>query len=367
MKQLFSLLFVCLFLSVEAQVTVTLTGSTPSCSNPCNGTLSFSASGGNGPYTYMLIPSNMTSANGDFSGLCAGTYTVTVTDQSSNSASLSATVMLISMPMITGVTTTPIMPPMNYGAQVNYTGGQPPYYITWVAMPSQATIRIDTVNSLNDTISHLTPGDYGIYLTDSLNAAAGCIGSNNGPYTFSICDANAGNGIIIANTNDTVCSGTSVTIQFIMLPNFPLNTMIPPVYASDNANCDPSQSNGTFTCTLTQTTTFSGLWFYSMNCSPVPFQPLTIVVTTCTGIEQQENGQPAVQLSPNPSDGTFTVSSSDPGPLSVTIMDQAGRSCFTQTIRSGEQLSPSLAAGVYYCSIRSAAGVSIRKLIITGE
>lgn len=63
--------------------------STLSCSNDCDGSLVATASGGNGPYVYNWSNGLMT---GSINGLCAGTYTVTVTDQNGCSVVDSGTV-----------------------------------------------------------------------------------------------------------------------------------------------------------------------------------------------------------------------------------------------------------------------------------
>jgi gliding motility-associated-like protein len=72
-------------------LSVALTGSTNvSCFGMCDGTTGVSAAGGTVPYTYSWTPSGGTSANAI--GLCAGSYTCTLTDANNCSVKTSVTI-----------------------------------------------------------------------------------------------------------------------------------------------------------------------------------------------------------------------------------------------------------------------------------
>lgn len=359
------LLFIPVFIIslVHAQVTVTLNSMTPSCSQPCNGALSFTASGGTGPYTYTLTPNSQSNTNGSFSNLCAGSFTVTVVDAVGASATLSSSVSVISQPVITTVNTTAISPPMNYRAEVFYTGGQPRYFVTWLTMPSMAIIRVDTVSTLSDTISQLVPGDYGVFVSDSLSIAHNCLG-NPVPYQFSICDLTIGSSDLTVSPNDTVCSGTAITITYTPILFGPV-ALLTQIFSSDNASCDPSQSNGTFSCNITQTTTFSGAWFYAMNCGPIPYNPLTVTVLTCTGTNEISNTIPGLSIFPNPAKETLTFQVPGGGKMMVTITDAEGRICCASMVESGKQIDSGLSAGIYFCRVETENAVTTKKLVIT--
>lgn len=58
-------------------VTASITPADPTCFSSCNGSVTASGSGGTGPYTYQWTGGPATDV---WSNLCAGTYTVTVTD-----------------------------------------------------------------------------------------------------------------------------------------------------------------------------------------------------------------------------------------------------------------------------------------------
>ncbi|MDJ1504202.1 hypothetical protein, partial [Xanthocytophaga agilis] len=61
----------------------------PLCNGNSNGTISVSASGGTGPYTYSTDGVNFSNTTGNFSGLASGNYTITVKDSKGCTAQVS--------------------------------------------------------------------------------------------------------------------------------------------------------------------------------------------------------------------------------------------------------------------------------------
>jgi PKD repeat protein len=106
-KILLSLSFVLTTMCLLAAGHVVTTSVTnASCNGSCNGTAASSVSGGSGSYTFSWTGGGFTSTAQNVVGLCAGTYTVTVTDM--NDMSTATATAVISQPgamnIITGTT-----------------------------------------------------------------------------------------------------------------------------------------------------------------------------------------------------------------------------------------------------------------------
>ena len=91
MKKVFALSVGILFAvqSFAAGHIVSIAQTNVSCFGICDGTATSTVSGGVGPFTYAWSPSGGTSASA--TGLCAGSYTVTVTDNSDMSTAIATT------------------------------------------------------------------------------------------------------------------------------------------------------------------------------------------------------------------------------------------------------------------------------------
>lgn len=75
---------------VAASLAVTTTHTNPVCNSQCTGTATASPAGGTAPYSYLWSPGGQTTSG--VTGLCAGTYTVTVTDAMSTTTTSTVTI-----------------------------------------------------------------------------------------------------------------------------------------------------------------------------------------------------------------------------------------------------------------------------------
>ena len=136
MKKLFTLITL-LFISSLAfsQITITSSVTNVSCFGGSNGSATVTASGGSGaPYTYTLFSSPFPpNSSGVFTGLVAGTYSLSISDASANTTS---TFVTITQP--TQLTILPIIQNSltcagwcNGTASVSVMGGTAPYAYTW--------------------------------------------------------------------------------------------------------------------------------------------------------------------------------------------------------------------------------------------
>ena len=126
-----------------------------SCDGTCNGQITATVVGGTPPITYHWSNGATTPA---ISGLCAGTYTLTVTDQSAQTAS--ATTVLNAPPPFTFsyITTNPSDYISENGAiAVVVNGGTPPYTYQWTGPATGNTASLNNVPA----------GTYTIHITDA--------------------------------------------------------------------------------------------------------------------------------------------------------------------------------------------------------
>jgi len=136
-------------------VPLSATGSgTGTCS--CTGTATASPSGGIGPYTYLWAPSG--GNNSTATGLCAGSYTCTVTDAAGCTQNVNVTVSGIAGPSVSlqSITNASCNGGASGSATVNATGGSGVYTYSWSPSGGNAA-----------TATGLTAGNYTCTITDS--------------------------------------------------------------------------------------------------------------------------------------------------------------------------------------------------------
>jgi gliding motility-associated-like protein len=129
------------------------------CSGNCNGSATVFVTGGTSPYTYAwnTSPAQTTSTAVN---LCAGTYTVTVTDSRPGGCTITETVTITQPTTITATASQTTSVSCNGGnngcATVAVSGGTPNYAFSW--SPSGGT---------GQTACGLTAGNYTVTVTDS--------------------------------------------------------------------------------------------------------------------------------------------------------------------------------------------------------
>jgi len=146
-------------------MTVQISPTSPSCFGGCNGTITSTVTGGTPTYTYnWSTGSNATSV----SGLCAGNYSLTITD--ANGCIQTTATTVAPTPSIT-ITTTAV--PTNCAgscdgsASALASGGTPPYVYSWNTIP--------VTTNTTGTVAGLCSGNYVVTVTD----ANGCIQNAN--------------------------------------------------------------------------------------------------------------------------------------------------------------------------------------------
>ncbi len=284
-------------------ITTTISGVNPKCSTSCDGSFTSNSVGGTGAYTYSWIPVAAPSNTlQNPTGLCAGNYTLIVSDANNCKHQSIATLTNPSILLANTTFTNPLCSGVCDGvATANPIGGTAPYTYNWTA-PTQTT----------QTISNLCAGVYTVIVTDanlclvsqvvtlvnptviSLNPAvtpASCGSSNgsidasavtgNGPFSYNwsapIVSTNSvvtglGAGVytvVITSTNS--CSGTFVIP--LGNSNGPSGATITASNVSCNGQCDGS---AVVSNPIGGTPSYSLTWV-------IPANPTATITGLCVG------------------------------------------------------------------------------------
>ncbi|TAJ72079.1 MAG: hypothetical protein EPO45_19915, partial [Sphingobium sp.] len=199
-----------------SSLSATISGSNATCNGICNGSLTATSSGGTPPYAYTWMPAGITTPTA--TNLCAGVYTVTVTDNAGCSFTAVGTV---GQPAPISINLNPMIATCGLcdGAiNTSVAGGATPYTFSWTpgAMPIQ--------NPIN-----LCAGAYTLNLTD----ANGCT------QTANTIVSSAGGPAVTYNTTPSACSPCSGTVTLIQSGGTP-------PYLYDLSNGSPQQTSSTF-------------------------------------------------------------------------------------------------------------------------
>uniref|UniRef100_UPI003A93DC9D DUF7507 domain-containing protein n=1 Tax=Joostella sp. TaxID=2231138 RepID=UPI003A93DC9D len=168
--------------SCEAATPITVTvnqpdvlviGATPtivdvSCNGGDDGSVTATATGGSGTYEYSIDGFTTTVANGVFTGLSAGDYTIEVRDANDTSCEAETTVdVTVSEPLVVSGTTVQTdvscFGDATGAIALTPAGGTPPYSYVWST--SDGTIPSGT--NTNEDLTGLTGGTYSVVITDS--------------------------------------------------------------------------------------------------------------------------------------------------------------------------------------------------------
>ncbi len=163
-------------------LSATTSQTSPLCSGQCNGTAVVTPSGGTSPYTYLWSNG---STNDTITGLCAGTYSVTVTDALSNTTT--ATVTITQPTLLTlstsGVVNATCFGSCNGGVTLTANGGTPSY-------------------SYSPTPNNLCAGSYTFTVTDANGCTTTASATITEPPQLALSESHTDN---LCNGN---CNGT---------------------------------------------------------------------------------------------------------------------------------------------------------------
>jgi gliding motility-associated-like protein len=206
----------------------------PTCFGLSNGNVSMTSTGGTPGFSYEINTTPaITNTTGIFTGLAAGNYSVTVTDNNGCTAS-NAFVMTQPTDLLVAPTSTASTCGTPTGtASANATGGTVPYTYRWNTFPIQ---------QLGATATGLIGGVYIVTVTDN----KGC--SQTGFTNV----AAASNIALTINANEPICSGGNTGTASVLVaggtPPYAYNWSTTPNQTSPNAI---GLIAGVYTCTVT--------------------------------------------------------------------------------------------------------------------
>jgi gliding motility-associated-like protein len=236
-----------------------------SCFGLCDGEAYAEATGGSGGFTYQWNDLNST-ANDTATGLCAGTYTIVVTDANSCTDSTDVT---INEPDSIAITITPTSVTCNGdcdgSAIAVATGGNAPYTYQWN----------DPNSTANDTVVDLCAGIYGLVVTDSLGCTATSSTVISEPLVLTLLDSAV----------NITCGGTCDGIAGVL----PLGGTAPYGYSWDDTNnsTNPFILNlcaGTYQVIVTDANGCSDSTTVTITEPPVLDSDVEITNPTCGGV-----------------------------------------------------------------------------------
>ncbi|MBL7787894.1 MAG: SprB repeat-containing protein, partial [Chitinophagales bacterium] len=184
-------------------LSATTTGTDVSCNGGSDGTANVTASGNLSPVTYLWSNGETTAS---ISGLTAGTYSVTVTENATCTAVTSYTV---NEPTALSVVCSKTDVTTNGGsdgtASVNATGGTSPYTYLWSSGETASSI------------SGKTAGTYSVTVTDNNGCTVTCSSTINEP--GALCNLTAsGLADVTCNNNGTTADASDDYISFTLNP-----------------------------------------------------------------------------------------------------------------------------------------------------
>lgn len=221
-----------------AQLASNATITNASCGGVCNGSIVLNVTGGTGPYTYSWAPGGQTTSS--VSGLCAGNYSVTITD--ANGCNNTLTFTITEPPLLSvAVSSTNVtcFNACNGTATATPAGGTSGYTYSW----SNSAVLANVVN--------LCPGSYSVTVTDANGCTAtGSVAITEPPQlTSTITSGNASCNASCTGTSTITPSGGTPGYTYLWSPGGATTQTANGLCAgsynvtvSDANNCTTSQS-----------------------------------------------------------------------------------------------------------------------------
>jgi len=289
------------------------------CFAQCTGTAAVTASGGNGVYTYNWLPSGGTGSSA--TGLCAGTYTCTITDGLGATTTATFNITQPASALSASGSQTNINCAGGTGsATVTASGGSPSYTYAWT--PSGGSGSSATGLAANNYTCTITDAN-GCTTTQSFSITAPAALSATGSSTPATCGNNNGSAAVAA-------SGGSGGYTYSWTP------------VGGNAATASGLSGGSYTCTITD----------ANGCTTSTVVAVATTGGPTTGV--QSTGDVSCFGGNN---GTGTVTASGNGPFTYSWTPTGGNAA----------TAVNLFAGVYTVTVTDNSGCSATQTVSITE
>lgn len=291
----------CMTCPLAVGLTLTTTSTNATCSN-CNGTATVSnVTGGSAPYTYSWAPSGGNAATA--TGLCPGTYTVTVTDASLCNTS-TAVITITSTGgglTLSGSETNASCNGVCDGTSTNtVTGGTAPYTFAW-----SSAVTNNTVATTN-TATGLCAGTYTVTVTDANN----CTGTR----TVTITQPTAVN--VTLTTTPSTCGLPNGSASAIVTGGTGPYTYLWTPSGCTSANCN-NLMGGAYSVNVTDANGCPGIGLGNVNSLASP--TVTVVSTVDVLCFGGNTGSAAVSSSGGTNPVTYSWSNGDTDTLAGNL------------------------------------------------
>ncbi|MBK9413900.1 MAG: T9SS type A sorting domain-containing protein [Bacteroidetes bacterium] len=309
--------------SVVITSTVGFTASMSTTAATCqasDGTASVQITGGSGNFSYVWIPSVSTGANA--TGLTAGVYSVTVTDnvdgcQQTLSGTVSNTAGIVAS--IVSSSNATCQNGEDGSATASGSGGTLPYSYLW--MPGGATTA---------SVNNLSPGTYTVEVSDYV----GCP-----DYETIVIGFEFASPVVELGADTTICAGSTLTLD-----------------AGSGYQYLWSDNSTNQTLTVSTDGVYSVLITDGNSCEA--FDAIVITTTPCN--PNRNTSQPIrnVGIYPNPSTGMIDINfgNETPGVVEINIIDAFGKTHFVsqENLKSNDTRKlnlKDLSSGIYFVKI----------------
>lgn len=416
MKKLLLPVLLSIHVMVNAQCFVQVSATDISCNGLCNGSATATPVGVPN-YSYLWQPGGMTTQN--VSGLCPGTYTVTVVDGASCSSSATVT---ITEPAALSATATHTNATCGGGcdgtATAFVTGGTSPYSHSWSTNPGQtnATATNLCAGTYNDTITDsrgcvallsqpVTIGEPPTLVASVICSGVSCFGGSNGMAIASQAGGTPGYtyswSTIPVQTNDTInnlppgtysCTITDtvgcVSTAFCTV-NQPASALAVNVSAND-ASCSTCCDGSLMANPSGGTASYTYMWSpggqTTQGISNLCPGNYTVCVTDNNGCVECASGSinfnsgissfnlAGTRLYPNPTAGDIFLEMLNPeaGDVKISIINMVGREIFSEKVAGQSLVKKKISVrdmedGVYFLKIRTERKATIQKFVKNSE